>query len=294
MFISACGNAVAATFETHSRITLSGGGYVVSTPWSSSFTGEYFSIAEESAVFADPYTGGEGPYASISSAAAFASPLAIDFLWVGASAVLGYSGASALAEWRDVTYYGDSGAVGSLIRLNFSVEAELGGLVGSRSYIYVFGGTNLSDEIWESASQQLGLVQFTDAGVFNPETLRVDPNPVLDITGPWDTYYLLNGKFFGTTHLDVPYDEKFGGYSWQIAVFASSGAQYSSGFASSLDSVGLTAVTDLQGNAIRGLTFDSGMTYVPEVPSMYLVAGAGLVLFAYARWRSVRSSAAAL
>jgi hypothetical protein len=188
--------------------------------------------------------------------------------------------------WRDVVYY--SGAtIGSSIRLSFTIKAFLGGATGGGSYIGLSGATSLDEFSFNAVEESLGLVAFYDGGIADPETLVRLPNPVFTFTN-WDQYDFLDGIFIGQTHLDVPYNEEFDGFSWQIRLRADASAHYSSSFVSSMNSVGLTAVTDLDGNPITGLSFDSGMVYVPEVPSMYLAPGAGIILFTLARLHSMR------
>lgn len=296
------GPASSAVFENHSRIELNGFGYVVNSPWDLRESSEASGPNALGRVFDDPYTDRTDPsgaaYWSTSTAAAFTTPYSPDFLGAGASVRFGSTTVgNANAYWRDITYY--SGAtVGSFIRLSLTVEATLGGAIGSRSFMGLTGATKAREEHFPGSLgsgdwyvsnwSDIGGVQFTDGGVLDPNTGEILSAAIFEIGHPWDSYTLVNGLFIGQTHLDVPYDEELGGYVWMIGIQAQASAHYSSSFVSSMNSVGLTAVTDLDGNPITGLSFDSGMIYVPEVPSMYLAPGAGIILFTFARLHSMR------
>lgn len=217
---------------------------------------------------------------------AFAKLDPFDFLGLEVTATTIYptltniysASSSARAMWRDVVYV-PGAEYGSAIRLVVEVDGEFG-------FDGEFSG-GIFNFAWTGNFNGWGLAAGGDQGYVTPGS-----------ESGWDS--IVRGpdyRFHGVFHMDIPYNSGYGGFAWLLEFYGAVSTRpylpyylptYEFARASSVHSVGLTAITDLDGNPITGLSFDSGMVYVPEVPSMYLAPGAGIILFTLARLHSMR------
>lgn len=180
--------------------------------------------------------------------------------------------------WRDVTAIG-SGNSYSFITLHFQVTFELsngGGNAGS--YIVVNTDTDARD--FNLGGDQASTQLFSDGSIQSVG---------------WDN--LIDhgdGTFTGSVIFNAPFDPTLGGYTWSIALHGVAGANGSSlqpvafADASSLHTLGLSFVTDPDGNVLNNLTFDSGLQLqaasVPE-PASVAIWGFGALGCAIAGYR---------
>jgi hypothetical protein len=174
------------------------------------------------------------------------------------------------AIWRDVVYVEGAG-LGTSIRLTFDVEGEL--LPEGR-----FSSAGVGFR-WSHTVSDWGGLFGGDGGVI------LETESGWNVRG-WDSivYGGSTNEFYGTFHMDVPYDSNYGGYSWLLQFYANA-ATYPymwqdettrEAIANSMHSVGFVAITDLSGNPLTGVTFDSGLVPIPE-PSTYALAAIGFV-----------------
>lgn len=195
----------------------------------------------------------------------------------------------AAAAWRDVATLVGSGPLTrplEYIRMYFSVEAVLS----------VEGWANSAAVSINTATSLRSGFSFPShaaAQLFGPGH-NDGENMAFDHVG-FDTLDFIRDdnvdiSLVGNLHIDTPYNSTIGGYEWGVSLnvradafrsFTGSGSTWAG--VSSLQSLSLNRVTDLEGNDVA-VTFDSGLqladtSAVPEPTSLALMGLGGIGLF---------------
>lgn len=277
--------AVLATFatahggvlETHSQVTA----------WS--WNGSQPNVWLESEGPADTgvvFDSNNGPWEVWGGAQASTSLTADGFLHAGAIAYSDVPGASdgsvgsaeASAGWRDVVFL-PGPELPDYVRLTLEIEAWMSGegMAFSSGVNLEKSGKYVAGLPWR------GMSSVDDVYLRGP---GYEDQSGLQVSG-FDSWSMTDGLFQGVFHVDALYDDTLGGYYWEVRLTVSAGAvrtlnesegDFTLAATDVLNSVGLTAVTDPEGNALA-VTFDSGlgMAAVPE-PQGWMLLGCGIVV----------------
>jgi hypothetical protein len=201
------------------------------------------------------------------------------FLHAAASAYNDFQGAEARgfasAAWRDVAF-ADAAFAGPYITLYFDVDANFGDFGPNRSAALSINGSTNVENNFGAGWEQLGSVQL-----FGPGYDATEPRSEFTTIDGFDSATYENSFFHGTFHIVVPKNDALNGFGWGVSMtlHADAFSDPENGGATSasvlaLNSMGLTRVTDPNGNSIP-VTFESGLTLatVPEPATIWMFLG---------------------
>jgi hypothetical protein len=189
-----------------------------------------------------------------------------------------------LAVWRDVVLV-DSISPPAELRLNFTAHASFNvESFGNTGFRAAVADISLEWEVGVDSSnslfQALGSGFVQPMGIYGPRFRgasarlvqgNAEDAEIFTQDGAWDQSELVGENFSGSFHIDVPYEESFGGYAWVLALSANTYGGGGQAESNALNTLQLQSVTLTDGTPVVA-AFESGLIIgVPEPASGLLV-----------------------